>query len=1431
MRNKSLIIMAAALVGAALAVAPGQHPLAAANPAPGAGGFLLYHADFGAGVWRMEDTGAGQTQLADHGWFAEYSPDNTRIAFGDAYNAGIWVMYADGSGQTQLTQTGGGPSWSPDGSQIAYFVGDATGASRRIWVMNANGSNPRQISNTPGSFPKWSPDGTRIAFHGESNNGIWLINPDGADEVRLYDLGGYPTWSPDGSQIAYVSLIDWSIWTMNADATGRAKLTEFKGIDPDWRPDGTQIAYEDLTNQRGIRVVDTNGANDHLVNQIGHAPDWSSAGAPPGKPDLIIESISGPASACVGEAMDDRIVLRIKNIGAGDAVATGGYFHTDLVLSPDVVIGDRDDILLIGGRDQVDDVLAAGQSLQVTLAGSNAVPATTAAGRYYLGAIVDAVSSRVDESVETNNTGFYYPIDIRACVADVDFSLHVEDALEGVTVNKVIGDSAAPAGATQLDIVARLFNVDFSVKDSLSVILTIPNDLFGRPTGAFVRDATGGAESPVRYTSLGDGRYLVLPSLTQDCSRPICRYHRQIVWRFQIPARAAAQTVAIQAEVTTPGKTIPNPLHTGVIKILKPGSVQALIVANRSLLYDHYNAGEVNSLLQRLFSEAAGPPASHSPVGVIYYVDRYSAQAAGWDNGAVNYTSSATANQTAEAIDDLIEDWHDDATAYVSIYIPLVGTIKLPIAWPDFLLVVGDDDTIPFYRYDDPSNDEGIDPIMWPLCPHGWCVTSATNPAIHATDEDYFFTDNPYADVGGGTDWQTGDVALWMGRLLGASAADMLSLLEEGVDWSNGQRGGAVMASVDGWELGLEPDLGGAGHIADVYDAPALLRGKGFAVRNDDNPASEVRTIDVMSPYEGGDASWNTNFRNAANDTDGMDIFFIGGHDSYDHADIPDDDFSPDDTCAAATCRYNRFDDDHPVALIVGCHGGLPVPDIDVAGGADHDMVYDLIHEGTRAYIGATGFSYGSPENLNKCTWGERLIQHFFNRLVIPSGSNSMAIGKAMAEAKNDYVFGFGSNDALDRKTVTEFNLYGVPWSFLFYPSTESTALAAPQLQAWSTVSGPVRHAVEAGVYSRTFEVTIPSYEVATESQGGVDYDLFSIVGGDVAIADGAPILPYLQGFSLTLPFSGTVTAVEVMDVTSASIGAYNVPIARVQPWSEGGLSYTTETDITAPYPTELVQYQQTGASVLFTLFPIQHNPTSDQTTFYSRFVVKVVYTTPLAVAITELATDKEFYRPGEAIQTMATIANVGDIPAPLTARLEIQDEFGEVIGSQDSAPFIVPAGESYALPLTWTGALHGGAYQAIVTIWNEDDLVGGASASFAVAAGEIVDFTAPALVRPQMQTTFRLTYANYRAENVVATVKIAIYDRENTLVSELAPASFAIGAGSAATADITGSVAGIAGAVYTALAELTVDGEVYGTRSVKFTVPYVIYLPSLIRN
>ena len=248
---------------------------------PPANSTLIYHADWlrteARGIWQMTPAGDNLIQIAPSGWFGDYSSDNSRIAYGEPYDNGVWVVNADSANPVQLTAFGGAPAWSPDGSRLAFHVGGVKGAGRYLWIMNADGTDARQLSAVNGSFPDWSPLGDKILFHGEVNNGIWSIEPDGSNERLLYRQGGYPAWSPDGKKIAYVDLLDWCIWVMDADGQNKRRLTDHKGLNPAWSSDGLQIAYEALEKKKtSIRVINSDGSGDHLIIDEGRNPDWSN---------------------------------------------------------------------------------------------------------------------------------------------------------------------------------------------------------------------------------------------------------------------------------------------------------------------------------------------------------------------------------------------------------------------------------------------------------------------------------------------------------------------------------------------------------------------------------------------------------------------------------------------------------------------------------------------------------------------------------------------------------------------------------------------------------------------------------------------------------------------------------------------------------------------------------------------------------------------------------------------------------------------------------------------------------------------------------------------------------------------------------------------------------------------------------------------------
>ncbi|MCB0117279.1 MAG: PD40 domain-containing protein, partial [Caldilineaceae bacterium] len=82
-----------------------------------------------------------------------WSPDGAWIAFvsTEANNDEIYLVSPDGAIIQRLTYNSWEwdkhPTWSPDGRQIAFWSNRETGRSQ-IWIMDADGSNPRNLSNS-----------------------------------------------------------------------------------------------------------------------------------------------------------------------------------------------------------------------------------------------------------------------------------------------------------------------------------------------------------------------------------------------------------------------------------------------------------------------------------------------------------------------------------------------------------------------------------------------------------------------------------------------------------------------------------------------------------------------------------------------------------------------------------------------------------------------------------------------------------------------------------------------------------------------------------------------------------------------------------------------------------------------------------------------------------------------------------------------------------------------------------------------------------------------------------------------------------------------------------------------------------------------------------------------------------------------------------
>ena len=177
---------------------------------------IAYFSEAGPeGIYIMNADGSDKRLVAavDDVEHITWSPDGTRLAFQASIASvhGVHVVAAAGGVPQPLSTspTGYSPSWSPDGKTIVYASGDGYGSE--IYLIDATGKNRRNITYGWGATtgevdPVWSPDGSLIAFARLSGPvtamGVWVMNADGTNPRQI--TTGHdrvPAWSPDGTML------------------------------------------------------------------------------------------------------------------------------------------------------------------------------------------------------------------------------------------------------------------------------------------------------------------------------------------------------------------------------------------------------------------------------------------------------------------------------------------------------------------------------------------------------------------------------------------------------------------------------------------------------------------------------------------------------------------------------------------------------------------------------------------------------------------------------------------------------------------------------------------------------------------------------------------------------------------------------------------------------------------------------------------------------------------------------------------------------------------------------------------------------------------------------------------------------------------------------------------------------------------------------
>lgn len=235
------------------------------------------------GIYISDINGSNITKLTtstEHEYMAVFSSDGTKIIYTGEVSAwsDIWIMNADGTNKINLTNIPSKMDREPTISQnnkIAFH--SSRDGNNEIYVMNFDGSGLTNISTSSADdkSPKFSPDGSKLMFLsdrasiGSGKYNIWVMNADGTNKKQLTfqdEMIGF--WSPDSSKIAFTTKTanfgyDLNVVNVSTGVLTTLAQTNYQEYASGWLSSGNEVLFD--SNKNGsYQVYSVDLSNNNL---------------------------------------------------------------------------------------------------------------------------------------------------------------------------------------------------------------------------------------------------------------------------------------------------------------------------------------------------------------------------------------------------------------------------------------------------------------------------------------------------------------------------------------------------------------------------------------------------------------------------------------------------------------------------------------------------------------------------------------------------------------------------------------------------------------------------------------------------------------------------------------------------------------------------------------------------------------------------------------------------------------------------------------------------------------------------------------------------------------------------------------------------------------------------------------------------------------
>ena len=637
----------------------------------------------------------------------------------------------------------------------------------------------------------------------------------------------------------------------------------------------------------------------------------------------------------------------------------------------------------------------------------------------------------------------------------------------------------------------------------------------------------------------------------------------------------------------------------------------------------------------------------------------------------------------------------------------------------DYVLIVGDDDVVPLFRKKAPCSGVESD--------HSPVSDLMLNRIV---SNDYLLSDNIYGDTNH-SGVTHGELEVNVGRIVGDNASALDSLFNAGLRGPDpGPSPRAVLASWEGSDL----DFAGSDGVLDE------VRNWGYSASMDLVDNADWRSGDMLDALR-----------------DQFSLFIHADHGNPYGACTPGASRKSKTDCVNGAQFAAAIDESiarmrKPFSGFGDCRVGFTI----VAGG----LIDHLVEEGFSGAVANTGISHSGPEGLE---WYTEVIYNSFWY----KATGNTTVGSALRRAKSGY-----SPHAwicYSRAATQQITLYGVPWMRI--PRGGSKSLVAQRSDSTFAGGFGVPEALEKNAFEIDAVLESGSYRIDEETAPG--FDLVEIDNGSQQHVDG-PVLPTAD-LEFMLPTAADVTTVECDATGPRNLGALAIPtyVPAVKLYPGGSDEQWLETPpSTGTVPTEQCTWglrdQGDHFKLVVHVIPVVYEATTGQTTLYERVNVRVVYTAPEPIGVTEFVTSTNRVAPGGNVAATAHVINVSDASEAVSTVLRLVDIAGQEVSRADAGPFDIHAGDTSGIDMTVTAPSVEGSYSVRFEVARGDEVVARADEMVEVSAGHIEELAVPDSIWPGQSVEFSVTYANNSSATQSLLFNLAVLDLAGRLEDDL---------------------------------------------------------------